>query len=231
MTQTRRDFLKTLATATGAAVLVPLVHACATPASSGPDARQDASPAPTPTGQPSPPPQARPQGWDPVAYNRERGQQGAIPDAYMKDINGPDGVPQHLGKHLPYVPSLEDTSIVPAGFLPLMWGDPSKGFAKHPNAPRQESNNHEGHWYNWIKLRKATDDQAQELQSTYTDWPGTTDEATGRYAVFAGDDLTADAGKNTIYLAALPEDVKPGDTVRVWAHCLTHGEYVDFITV
>lgn len=43
--------------------------------------------------------------------------------------------------------------------------------------------------------------------------------------------LMAENGKNTIYLVALPSDVGPGDTVRSWAHCLTHGEYIDFLAV
>jgi hypothetical protein len=111
-----------------------------------------------------------------------------------------------------------------------MWGDPAKGHAKHPNAPRSESNP-EGHWYNWIKIRKATDGDAQEIESRFSNWPTTEPTDNGRYAAFEGTDPAADAGKNTVYLVALPPDVRPGDTVRVHAHCLTHGEYVDFVTV
>lgn len=242
--QTRRDFLKSLATATSAVVLVPLVSACG----GSQTAKTDTLPKdPGPDGQaalaePMMPPKAKPAAWDPVSFNKTRGAQGAIPTSYMNDINGPDGIPKHLGKHLPYVPTLpaaegEEHSearvqLFPAGFIGLMWGDPEKGYAKHPNAPRNESNNNEGHWYNWIKIRKATDEDAQELQSEYTDWPGTADESSGKYAVYGNSgDITSDGGKNTIYLAALPEDVKPGDTIRIWAHCLTHGEYVDFITI
>jgi hypothetical protein len=33
------------------------------------------------------------------------------------------------------------------------------------------------------------------------------------------------------FVAALPDDVAPGDTIRIYAHCLTHGEYVDFMTI
>lgn len=232
--QSRREFIMSLAGATGAIVLVPFVSAC-----SGPEAKPDDMPAEQPTDTtpapkttaPQPPPMVKAPDWDPVEFNKTRGAQGAIPEAYMKDINAPEGVPKHLGKHLPYVPTLEDASMVPAGFIALMWGDPDKGYAKHPNAPKNESNNNEGHWYNWIKIRKATADEAQELQSSYTDWPGTSDDSSGKYAVFGGGDITADSGKNTIYLAALPEDVGPGDTIRIWAHCLTHGEYVDFMTL
>jgi hypothetical protein len=70
-----------------------------------------------------------------------------------------------------------------------------------------------------------------ELESRYSEWPGISPDDNGAYAVFGGGEITDDAGKNTIYLAALPPGVVSGDTVRIWAHCLTHGEYVDFITV
>lgn len=221
---TRRDFLSHLSRAAGAVVLVPIVsrvaHGQSLPTSG-------ASPS---TGAQAALPWTRPEGWDPVTYNRIRGNAGAIPSSYLPSINGEDGVENHLGKHLPYVPGV-DAAMVPAGFVALMWGDPSKGHARHPNAVREESNGFEGHWYDWIRIRKATEDEAEELQSTYDEWPGLGSEATGAYAVFGGGDITADAGKNTIYLAALPSDVVPGDVVRVHAHCLTHGEYVDFVTV
>ncbi|MFT6399762.1 MAG: hypothetical protein ACJAYU_004531, partial [Bradymonadia bacterium] len=100
-----------------------------------------------------------------------------------------------------------------------------------PNAERSDANNDEGHWYNSIKLRKAMAGEAEEAESTYVDWPGIGDGATGAYAVFGGGDITENSGKNTIYMAALPSDVAAGDWVRVHAHCLTHGEYVDFIQV
>jgi hypothetical protein len=112
-----------------------------------------------------------------------------------------------------------------------MWGDPAKGHAKHPNAVRSEANKNQGHWYNWIKIRKATDGEAEELQSLYPEWPGTTDEQKKQYVVQGGGDITAESGKNTVYLTGLPKDCKPGDTIRIWAHCLTHGEYVDFMTI
>lgn len=214
----RRAFLRTLATAAGAVVLVPAVSACGG-ASSTPDSA---------TG-PSAIPKRRPAGWDPIAFNRDRGNAGAIPDTYLPDINGPDGESQHIGKHLPFVPDA-DEGLVPSGFVAIMWGDPDAGHARHPNAPRTDENP-DGHWYDWIRVRKATDEDAAELESTYTDWPGTTEDATGAYAVFGDGALTDDSGRNTIYLAALPPDVGPGDTVRIHAHCLTHGEYVDFVTI
>lgn len=174
------------------------------------------------------PPLSRPDGWDPIGYNRERGNAGAIPDSYLGSINGPDGETSHLGKHLPYIPEV-DPETVPDGFIAIMWGDPDKGYAQHPNAPRGEDNGWEGHWYDSIRIRKSTADEAEELESTYADWPGLGEGSSGAYAVFGGGEITADSGKQTIYLAALPADVGPGDVVRVHAHCLTHGEYVDFL--
>ena len=73
---------------------------------------------------------------------------------------------------------------------------------------------------------KATEGEAITQRSVYPEWPG----GEG-YAVLGGGDITADAGKNTVYLAALPSDVRPGDLVRIHANCLTHGEYVDFLVV
>lgn len=217
--QTRRDFLTRLSAAAGAVVLVPSVSCVSSAQNSAPTSPAGASL-----------PFTQPPAWDALTYNRVRGNAGAIPDSYLPSINGPDGDAQHLGKHLPYVPSV-DAATVPEGFVAIMWGDPEKGHAKHPNAVRSEANNHEGHWYNWIRIRKATEEDAEELQSTYTDWPGDGADASGAYAVFGGGAITDDGGKNTIYLAALPADVEPGDTVRIYAHCLTHGEYVDFLTV
>lgn len=218
---TRREFLRKLSVASGAVVLMPAVSRC-----SGAPAIDTAAPSIAADAIPLAPPSD----WDPITYNKVRGNAGAIPDSYLPSINGEDGDTAHLGKHLPYVPEL-DAALVPAGFVALMWGDPAKGHSRHPNAERNESNAHEGHWYNWIRVRKATVGEAEELQSTYDDWPGLGDEATGAYAVFGGGEITAESGKNTVYLAALPSDVAPGDVVRVHAHCLTHGEYVDFITV
>lgn len=215
----RRAFLRQLAAASGAVVLMPTVAACGA-ASQVDDALVSATDVPL----------VPPTGWDPIAFNRLRGNAGAIPDSYLDDINGPEGARSHLGKHLPYVPAL-DAAAVPSGMIAIMWGDPDKGHARHPNAVRSEGNNFEGHWYNWIRVRKATPGDAEELQSTYTDWPGDGADATGAYAVFGGGALTDDAGKNTMYLAALPSDVRPGDRIRIHAHCLTHGEYVDFLTL
>jgi hypothetical protein len=183
----------------------------------------------TASGLPAPP-LTMPDGWDALAYNRQRGNAGAIPASYLDDINGPDGDEMHLGKHLPYIPVIEADAL-PEGFLALMWGDAERGFARHPNAVRNESNSFEGHWYNWIRVRKVGADSSMELESSYSEWPGISPDDNGAYAVYGGGDIAEDAGKNTIYLAALPPGVGSGDTIRIWAHCLTHGEYVDFITL
>jgi hypothetical protein len=240
----RRQFLEALAGATGAVVLMPVVTACKKKDEGGSEAPaeppkqaandeagKDAPPKdePKPAG-PAEPPTAKPEGWDPIAYNKERGNAGAIPESYLPSINGPDGENKHLGKHLPYQPKVE-AKLVPDGFIALMWGDPDKGHAKHPNAKKSPDNDNHGHWYNWIKIRKAGDGEVEELQSEYTDWPGTNKDDSGKYAVFGGGDIEADGGKNTIYLAGMPKDLKSGDTIRIWAHCLTHGEYVDFLTL
>ncbi len=175
-------------------------------------------------------PRARPDDWDAIAFNRERGNAGAIPVGYRDDINGPDGPTAHLGKHLPYVPSAFDGEV-PASMLALMWGDPERGHARHPNAVPGPANDGEGHWYDSVRVRKATEGEAEEAETTFTSWPEQGPDGTGRYAVLGGGEITADDGKNTVYLVRLPSDVRSGDVVRVHAHCLTHGEYVDFLTV
>ncbi len=243
--QNRREFLVKLATVAGGVVLVPHVIACGgktpTPdqmadetdakkleedaAAKQEEARNEMMEA---AGDASVP-KTKPANWDPIGFNKGRGNAGAIPQSYLGDINGPDGEKQHLGKHLPYIPEL-DPALVPTGYVALMWGDPEKGYARHPNAPRTEDNP-EGHWYDWIRIRKAVDGETEELQSNFVEWPGDNEEANGAYAVSGGGKLTDDSGKNTVYLCALPDGLQKGDTVRIWAHCLTHGEYVDFITV
>jgi hypothetical protein len=240
----RRKFLEALAGATGAVVLMPVVTACKKkdeggsetaqppkePAKDAPKKEEPKKEEPAKAAAPKQPPTAKPDGWDPIAYNKERGNAGAIPKSYHDSINGPDGDNKHLGKHLPYQPKAP-AKMVPEGFIAIMWGDPDKGYAKHPNAKKGPANKGEGHWYNWIKIRKAGEGEAEELQSEYSDWPGTGEGDSGKYAVFGGGKIEDDGGKNTIYLAGLPKDLKAGDTIRIWAHCLTHGEYVDFLTL
>lgn len=219
--KTRRQVLQGFAQATGAVLLVPAISACGHKKSAS--ALMDADPV-------TRVPNALPRNWDPVLYNRLRGNAGYIPEAYLADVNGPNGSWDHVGKHLPYRVLLNGEGV-PKGYIALMWGDPEKGYTPHPNARRGESNQYEGHWYNWIRVRKATDRDAAEVQSTFAEWPNVSDGDNGAYAVFGGGDIEADAGAKTIYLVALPSDVQPGDIVRIHAHCLTHGEYVDFLKV
>lgn len=240
--ETRRVFLKQLATATGSLVLLPIATGCDEESSGGePSGGEPNEPegTPDPTAEVAPDaaaeapgpgvPRVAPDDWDAIAFNRDRGNAGAIPEGYRESINGPEGENLHLGKHLPYIPEVP-VGVVPTGFLALMWGDPSKGHARHPNAPVSEANA-QGHWYDSIKVRKAITGSAQEMTSTFPHWPPNDQEPSGNYAVLGGGELTEDSGKNTIYVVQLPDDVSPGDTVRVYAHCLTHGEYVDFLTV
>ncbi len=227
----RRGFLGSLAIGMGGTALAPLLAACgksapkATPA--GPTTED--VPAKPPTAAKLEVPLTRPDDWDAIAFNKARGNAGMIPDTYLGSINGADGPAKHLGKHLPYIPDF--TEGVPAGSLALMWGDSGEGYAAHPNAPRNDSNNNEGHWYNWVRVRKAVAGEAEEAESKFSNWPAVEDGDSGAYATYGGGDITADGGKKTIYIVKLPADVALGDTVRIWAHCLTHGEYVDFITL
>ena len=219
----RRAFLRVLGSGSAALVLAPLTTACSSSTTSTP-----AETLASTGGEVSDPlaiPLSKPAVWDPIAFNRTRGHAGAIPESYWPSIDGPDGVTHHLGKHLPYTP-VADGYTVPEGMVAIMWGDVEKGYVQHPNAAPSETNE-EGHWYNWIEIRKATDSDAPATRSTYPEWPG----SEGHYAVEGGGELTAEDGKNTVYLAALPEGVGPGDMVRIYAHCLTHGEYVDFLVL
>ena len=237
---TRRLFVQRIAGATGALVLAPFAVACNQTTSPNEEFTRVApgESTPVPTREPIDPPEAapsamptiptqRPADWDALAFNRRRGNAGAIPESYRAAINGPEGDTQHLGKHLPFLPSLA-AGVVPAGMLAIMWGDPTKGYARHPNAASTEENP-EGHWYNWIRLRKATAGDTREVESHYRSWPAVEPGDDGAYTALEGDDPARDGGENTVYLAQLPPDVVPGDLVRVHAHCLTHGEYVDFV--
>ena len=140
-------------------VLMPVVTACKKKDEGGSEAAQppkepEGTPPPQdpevtkkmPPAKPDEPPTAKPDGWDPIAYNKKRGNAGAIPESYHESINGADGDKKHLGKHLPYQPKVE-AKMVPEGFVAIMWGDPDKGYAKHPNAKKGPANKGEGHWY------------------------------------------------------------------------------------
>lgn len=211
----RRDFFKATMGFAGLSIIMPVISACETKTSS-----EDIQL-----------PMEKPKKWDPVEFNKLRGNKGAIPQSYLPAINGPEGEKKHIGKHLPYIPVLDKSIIIPAGFIPIMWGDPAKGHTPHPNAVPGPDNDFLGHWYNRIEIRRAIPVYAQAITSTYSGWPANTDQASGLYISATGGELTAENGVNTVYLAKLPSDVKKGDTIRILAHCLTHGEYVDFITL
>ncbi|MDJ0762520.1 MAG: hypothetical protein QNJ97_05970 [Myxococcota bacterium] len=231
----RRAFLKELAAFTGGMAIAPMVVSCGGGQKGAiPPAKPDEVKPPvtvdTKGSDPDAIPLVQPVDWDPLVFNRKRGNAGAIPASYHADINGPDGVNKHLGKHLPYIPELPE-GLVPNGYLPLMWGNPELGYARHPNAPKGDPAYPEGHWYNWVLVRKAVDQDVEEVHSQFTSWPEPGDDQSGQFAVFGGGDITADSGKNTVYLVALPKDVTKGDLIRVYGHCLYHGEYVDFVTI
>jgi len=213
MIQTRREFISQTMIGTGI-LLFPMLNACTSPL------ENDYNRIPL----------EKPEKWDPIVYNRIRGNAGAIPSTYLSDINGPDGETKHLGKHLPYI-AMIDPSLVPAGYIALMWGDPAKGHTRHPNAMADNSNNYQGHWYNWIRIRKAVSRWTETAESAYSNWPVVNPSDRGMYSVYGEGDIMADKGVNTVYLAACPPNVRQGDTLRIWAHCLTHGEYIDFITL
>lgn len=226
----RREFLRILATITGAVVVAPMATSCHRSAGSA-GASEDKAVGPggrlADDGMLSLP-LSRPDDWDPVAFNKIRGNQGAIPEAYLPKINAADGVAKHLGKHLPYRPRI-DAELIPEGYLALMWGNPDRGWARHPQSPKGSENYPRGHWYEWIRVRRATEENAEEAESQFTSWPDSGDGDTGLWAAADGGSLEADGGRNTVYLVKLPTDLVSGDTLRIYGHCLYHGEYVDFV--
>lgn len=222
LSSTRRTFLQQSAVA-GLALPVLGAAACSSQPAAGGDK-------PTITGgAPAGVPIERPSTWDVIKFNMDRGAAGAIPAAYMAQIMAADGIPKHLGKHLPWLPTDLPADRSKEGYLAIMWGDPAKSYVEHPNAPKSEKNP-EGHWYNWVKV--AIEGQpASELETTYDDWPKCSDNVKGILVGHTDGDPTEREGKNSVYLAQLPTGAKSGDTLRIWAHCLTHGEYVDFVTL
>ena len=120
-------------------------------------------------GAPAGVPIARPSDWDVVKFNIARGDAGAIPAGYMAKIKAPDGLPQHLGKHLPYLPSGLPADRAKDGYLAVMWGDPKLGYTMHPNAPKS-AENPEGHWYNWIRVA-LEGNEGSEVETKIDDWP------------------------------------------------------------
>ncbi|MEZ4394621.1 MAG: hypothetical protein R3A48_26410 [Polyangiales bacterium] len=228
METTRRDLLKHLALAS-VALLTPSVVGCSSTGAQGSTTTPTPTPTPSSGGAAAALPAARPEGWDAIAFNRERGNAGAVPESYRAQINGPDAERMHIGKHLPYLPTLAP-GAVPAGMLGVMFGDPSLGRTRHPNDAPSEAMP-QGHWFEWVKVRKATEGEAQEAVSRFGAWPTPPEGDNGRFIPQEGTDLAADHGKNTVYLVALPPDVRPGDVVRIHGRCISHGEYVDFVTL
>lgn len=225
MEPTRRELLQQLSVLLGAAVLAPSSIGCSTTPAPAVNTGASAATATASLDLPT----ARPADWDAIGFNRARGNAGAVPESYRAQINGPDAERQHIGKHLPWTPPL-GAGVVPAGMLGVMFGDPSLGRTRHPNDAVSETNP-QGHWFDWVKVRKATTADAPEVESRFSAWPTPAAGDNGRFVPQEGTDLTADRGKNTVYLVALPEGVAPGDLVRVRGHCISHGEFVEFLTV
>lgn len=171
-------------------------------------------------------PVSLPADWNAVDFNRLRGNAGAVPLNYLEAINAPDSDRKLLGQHLPYLPKLP-AGAVPAGSIAVMWGDPAKGRERHPQATG--NGNGKGHWFNWIRLRKAKEGNFKETESRYGGWPAGKPTDTGSYTVAGDGGITADEGRNTVYLVTLPADVAPGDVLRIWGNCILHGEFVDFV--
>lgn len=228
----RREFLRLFAAATGAVVVLPVATNCRP---SGREAdREGLNPAGPGVrlseGAMLALPLSRPEAWDPVAFNKIRGNQGAIPGSYLPKINGVDGVQKHLGKHLPYRPQI-DASLIPGGYIALMWGDPYRGYAQHPQSPKASENYPRGHWYDWIRIRRAVEENCEEVESSYSNWPKPLEGDSGLFVASDAGSLLSNGGRNTAYLAKLPADIVSGDSLRIYGHCLYHGEYVDFVDV
>ena len=218
--ESRRVFLQQVGALAGSALLAPVISSCSRPVNSEPT---------TPPPGPAPVdalavPETRPADWDPISFNRTRGDAGAVPESFRASIDGDDGA---VGKHLPYMPAI-DAALVPEGFVAIMFGDPASEYPRHPAAaPAADGTG--GHWFNRIRVRKAVAGPAGEIETTFSSWPETAEGDSGQYAVLGGGDVTAESGVNTVYLVRLPSDVSPGDPIRVFGHCTLHGEYVDFL--
>lgn len=212
LSATRRRFLGRAAQSAGVALVIPSLVSCASEEADKSSEKSSSSVAPVT--DPLVVPNKRPAGWNPIEFNLKRGLAGAIPTSYHASITGPDAAKLHIGKHILYNSPLDKT-LVPSGFIALMAGDFTRGYAKHPAAAT--------HWYDSISIVK--EGTSQVIKSTFAAWP------VGNYLVLGGGPIEDATGSNTIYLAALPPGVNLGDTIRVAGHCNIHGEYVDFITL
>ena len=209
--RSRREFIDQVARTAGVALLLPSIVRC----SNAPEDDFRSSFSSTSGDSGLSLPNRRPENWNPIEFNLKRGLAGAIPETYHASITSADGPLLHIGKHTPYIAPI-DKSLVPQGYIALMMGDFTRGYAKHPAAAT--------HWYDWISILKEGSTSGPKY-SVFAAWP------TGNFMALGGGTIDGDTGKNTIYLAALPDGVKPGDTIRVVGHCNLHGEYVDFITL
>lgn len=221
MSLSRRELLTRALVAMGGVVLAPALASC------GKNRASETMLRPWEVNLPLP--KTIPAGWDPVTFNRLRGEQGAIPAAYLSDVRAAGGERRFIGMHLPYV--VKPAAGVPEGFLAVMFGDPEKGYAAHPHASHDLEAGEPGHWFQWIRLRKAVALDTDEVQTNFSSWPEAASADSGRFISVDGSDLHASNGERTAYLVRLPQDVKSGDIVRIHAHCRLHGEFVDFLRV
>lgn len=215
MSHSRRTFVKQAALFTGAMVLMPSITSCG---------RSSAVMANDPLFIPV----VKPAHWDAVAFNKERALVGGAPASYHGAIGGTDGDKKHVGKHLPYLPK---GVSVPDGYVAVMFGDADKGFARHPNSEAAEEIGDDGHWYDWIEVRKAVEGDADVVKSVYSSWPAPAASDNGKVLGFNGKAVTDNGGRETVYLAALPKGVAKGDMISVRGHCKKHGDWVDFFTL
>lgn len=170
------------------------------------------------------PPVTPPAGWDPIAYNLARGRVGYIPPDYLAEVKGPGGFAVIVGEHLGYAVQHEAVKLS-EGRLALMFGDPRRGHVRHPNSPRTKSDL-VGHWVDWIRVRAVKG--GEEVETRFDDWPVCSSLVQGRILPRVGNNPADDSGRNSVFVAKLPEGVAVGDQLRIWAHCRSHGEYVDY---
>lgn len=211
----RRNLLKHLAAATSASLFLPAVIGCSTQRQDEADVfgTKDSS---STTIDPSTVPVSRPENFNPIEFNLQRGLLGAIPASYHPSILGADGPLVHLGKHMAYIAPVDKTTV-PAGYVAIMMGEFAKGYTRHVASGT--------HWYDWISVRKEGAALNRAVVTNYASWPDSNN------AVFGAGLITDASGVNTIYYARLPAGVQASDTICVVAHCNIHGEYISFITL